>query len=132
MIEIEWQDANQTILVWKFHDGWKTQDFMKAISLTEKTVSERTHRSIVHILLDVQRTQTIPSDMLTLGRNAIKRAISNGHKGLVVIINPSQIWLELYNALQSTMEQSINIRFAKNADEAYQMMNDANDSSINT
>lgn len=125
MIDVDWGDVNETILVWTFEDGWNTQDFISAFTLSEQMVAEKLTPSIIHMLLDVQHTVRLPNDMFTLGRYAINRANKVGFKGLVTIINPTLLWHRFYEALKITAPHSIDIQFAKNADEAYQLMVDS-------
>ena len=122
MIGLDWGNADETILVWTFYDGWETQDFMNAISSSERMAANRSHKSLIHILMDIQHTQDIPDDMLTLGRYAIKQGIANNHKGLTIIINPSPLWHHLYQVLKTTIPHSIQILFAKDANEAYDII----------
>ena len=125
MIEVDWGDANETILVWTFSHGWTAQDFTDAFVLSEKYVASKVTPSIVHILIDVQHTAHLPKDMFTLGRYAINRANNRGLKGLIAIINPTALWQRFYDVLKITVPHSLDIRFAKDADEAYQMMIEA-------
>lgn len=126
MIDVDWGDANETILVWTFEDSWTAQDFMSAFKLSEEFVAEKLTPSIIHILLDVQHTIHLPKDMFTLGRYAINRASHVGFKGVITIINPTTLWLRFYDALKITVPHALNIQFAKDADEAYQIMIDSN------
>lgn len=122
MIELDWGNADETILVWTFHEGWETQNFMDAIAASKRMIANRSHRSIVHILLDIQHSQDLPDDMLTLGRYAIRQAVASRHKGLTIIINPSPLWHHLYKVLQTTIPHTIRILFVNDADEAYEIM----------
>jgi len=126
MIDVDWGDVNETILVWTFEDGWGVQDFMTAFTLSEQMVAEKITPSIIHMLLDVQHTVHLPRDMFTLGRYAINRANKVGFRGLVTIINPTLLWYRFYDVLQITVPHSLEIQFAKDADEAYQIMVDSN------
>jgi len=126
MIDVDWGDAEETILVWTFEDGWTAQDFMDAFKLSEEFVAQKLTPSIIHVLLDVQHTVHLPKDMFTLGRYAINRASDVGFKGLVTIINPTTLWHRFYDALKITVPHRLIIKFASNADEAYQLMIESN------
>ena len=125
MIDVDWGDVDETILVWTFEDGWTAQDFMDAFTISEKFVEEKTTPSRVHALLDVQHTVHLPKDMFTLGRYAINRATKKEFNGIVTIINPTTLWVRFYNVLKVTAPHSLDIRFADNSDKAYQMMVDS-------
>ena len=126
MIDVDWGDANETILVWTFDNGWTAKNFMDALETSEEFVGEKLKPSIIHILLDVQHTVHLPPDMFTLGRYAINHARNMGFKGVITIINPTTLWHRFYDALKITVPHTLNIQFAKDADEAYQMMVDSN------
>jgi hypothetical protein len=126
MIDVDWGDVDETILVWTFEDGWTAQDFMDAFTTSEEFVEEKTTPSIVHALLDVQHTVHLPNDMFTLGRYAINRASNLEFKGLITIINPTMLWVRFYDALKVTAPHAFDVRFAQDADEAYKMMVDSN------
>jgi hypothetical protein len=128
MIDVDWGNAQGTILIWTFSDDWVAQDFIDAFTISENAVAKMTRTSKppnIHILLDVQHTVHLPKDMFTLGRYAIKRTVENRHKGLIVIINPSKIWNSFYDILKRTIPNSLKVHFAADADEAYQMMHEA-------
>lgn len=125
MIELDWGDAHERVLIWAFYDGWTAKDFYNAVMASEKILKNRSHRLPVHIILDVQHTNDTPNNMLTLARYAIKHATTTRHKGLIIVINPSPLWLELYNILQPMIPHTLQVSFAKDANLAYEMISDA-------
>lgn len=122
MIDLDWGNADETILVWTFSDGWTAKDLVNAIASSKRMIASRSHRRIVHVLMDIQHSQDMPDDMLTLGRYAIKEAIDSGHKGMIIIINPSPLWNHMVGVLKSLISNSIQIEFANDADEAYEIL----------
>lgn len=122
MIDLDWGNADETILVWTFSDGWTAKDLVNAIASSKRMIARRSHRRIVHVLMDIQHSQDMPDDMLTLGRYAIKEAIDSGHKGMIIIINPSPLWNHMVGVLKSLISNSIQIEFANDANEAYEIL----------
>lgn len=125
MIDVNWGEANEAILIWTFYDSWTTQDFVAAFTISENFVANIAQHSTVHILIDMQHTAHMPRDMSTLDRYAIKGCINLRKKGLIVIINPTSVWLQIYNIINRMVSNSLNICFAKDADEAYQIIAEA-------
>jgi hypothetical protein len=125
MIDVDWGDANETLLIWTFSNDWTAQEFLNAFTLCEEFVASRSNRSVVHILLDTQHTTHLPKDMFKLGRHAIKRCIDIRQKGLIIIIDSSTVWVQMYDFLMRRGSNSLHIHFAKDTDKAYQIMVEA-------
>lgn len=124
MIDIDWGNAEETILIWTFYDGWKEQDFLDAIKFSEKLVARKTSSATIHTMIDVQHTGDLPANMFSLGKTAIQRGIESKNDGLIIIINPSELWLRLYEVMSKMIPNNwLRVHFAKDANEAYAMMN---------
>jgi len=125
MIEIDWGNFDETILIWAFHKNWTANDFIDAIGTSTALIHQRTTQGTVHILLDIQHTQHLPSNMFAIGRKAIQRSMQSNHRGLIVVINQSELWNRLYDVLEQMIPNTLNICFAKDADEAYKLIREA-------
>lgn len=126
MIEVDWGNVDETLIIWTFYKHWTADDFIHAFDVSENMIMKKAKREPIHFMLDIQHTAHLPPDMFTLGRYGIKRATIANQKGLLIIINASQLWHHLYEMIQVTIPHDLHIHFAKDANKAYDLINHNN------
>ena len=120
MIELDWGDAHETILVWTFQVGWTAEDFYQAIAEAEKMVLVK--NNAIHVLVDAQHAFKAPQNLITLANAGFRRIVVPVK--LILVISNSGFLQNIYRIVTKIYPESPKVQFVQNANEAYRLIQD--------
>lgn len=119
-ITVDWGDADETLIVWKFGKSWTHSDFLSA--LVKSNAMQSTHRP-QHCIADLRQMIMTTADFSEIAR-ALKHS-NHIINGLTVAICHRDYWQTVYNDAISRVTGR-QVTFVRTVDEAYHLIDDYN------
>ncbi len=118
MIELDWGDADETILVWTFCEGWTADHYYQAIHDAEKMALASNQP--IHVLVDAQHIFKSPRNLITLANAGLNRGTVPVK--LIFVITQSGFLENIYHIMTRIYPDSLKVHFVPNANEAYRLI----------
>lgn len=121
MISVEWGNAEETLLIWRFAESWTLKDFYSALKRSKKMVYKQSET--INLMIDMRVSRTWNSMMLLLVHAVLSFKPSEASRTVVISANPiyKQLWKtsqRLYGVIDYP------IYFVATVDEAYCLVSD--------
>lgn len=75
MIVVDWGDADETLIVWRFEQRWKLNHYFKAVDTMALMANSKRHS--VYAIIDLRRATRIPPRPLSIASYGIMRRPRN-------------------------------------------------------
>jgi hypothetical protein len=117
-ISVDWGDAEETIIVWKFEQGWTRGDYYRAYHHFCKLIKQS--NQVVNVIADVRRALPAPGSSLSILRHAIINRHSQVERVAVITVStfPQQLFALVHRQLPGDWFDKY--QFTDSVDEAYE------------
>jgi hypothetical protein len=114
-IHVHWDNPEKTILVETFEGNWTLDDYHRMIDAAAALLAQEDHP--VHVICDGTQSKTLPSQMLSGVRYAIKKMPQN--QGIVVFVNANMFAKTIINIAKKLTPLLVNtIEYADSVEAA--------------
>ena len=122
-VRAEWGNNSKTIMRWTFEGAWKWEEYYNLRSSTNRQISDEKHN--VDLIVDLTKSSTLPSGILTHGKNAVSVTPTNIGMTILVGANPVlrafyKMFSSLYRNLIASKE--LDMVMVETLDEAYLLL----------
>lgn len=114
MIVVDWGDADNRLIVWRFGEHWNAEDYLQAVKTSNALATSQPHT--VDILADV-RMASIPHNIFSIAVRGLRERPRN--LGRVIIVTESAMWSMIYEVIGKVYGKQDGIEFVNTIDEAY-------------
>lgn len=95
MVRIDWGNADETFLVWRFEGGWQADDYVASVYEANRLADSKAYP--VDIILDLQRSNMEVADIARLfrwGRDKLSENIC-----LIIVVTTNPYWQNLFDLI---------------------------------
>lgn len=117
-IKVDWGNAEDTLLIWRFQKDWTPRDLQNACSMAETIVAQK--NQAVDVILDFGYTLTPPPNTITLIRSLLLHFPAN--TGKIVILGRTGFWEQIFTLALKMGDIRHSIYFARTVDDAYELV----------
>ena len=117
-IELDWGNAEETILIWTCDTEWTADEYYQAVYDCVEMIDQKPHS--VHVMVDMQFNRMRPAMLLQLAKHGYRNRSHN--VGSIVLIYRTGFWLFLEDMLQKIFSKEFPLMFAQDANEAYSLL----------
>lgn len=117
MIQINWQNTEKTILMWKFGDVWTVAEYHEAKIKYQQKMNRVTHN--VSVIVDMSEAQG-PENLIEIAADAFRIPVTNAKQ--VIIVGYLPTWRSLWSIFTSMNgEPAVSVQFMETLQQAEQM-----------
>ncbi|GAB4519553.1 MAG: hypothetical protein OHK0046_28610 [Anaerolineae bacterium] len=127
MIVVDWGDADDALIVWRFEGPWTPKDYYIALERVSRLVAAKQHR--VNVMVDVSQA-ALPRNAMALANKGFQARPAN--LGLIVVITDHTLWHMLYEMITRMSGIDYGLKFVNTIDEAYLLLGEAADEEART
>lgn len=121
MIDIDWGNREETILVMTFQEGWGAADWMNAIDQLDIVYSNA--KQTIHLILDMQHSAESPSNLIHLTQLGLQKDKTGKNKvGIVTIISKTGFWKRIFDVVSRLVKVRYDVHFVSDTHEAYKII----------
>lgn len=122
-VRAEWDNAEKTVMRWTFEGAWKWEEYYTLRASTNQKIAAENHN--VDLIVDLSRSNALPSGILTHGKNAVSVTPKNIGTTILVGANPVlrafyNMFSNLYRGLIASKE--LDMVMVATLEEAYQRL----------
>jgi len=123
-VHVGWGNEEETFLVWKFHDGWTEQNYYESHLVLMELAAAKEHP--IGIIVDLRHVIKAPPNVMTIVRHIAAKRPAN--IGQMVLLVASAFWQRIFDMERNIAPHAWDFthHFAKTVDEAYQLIESAN------
>lgn len=114
-IEVNWFNAEKTILTWTFNGQWDWDEYAEAQNVSNSMIASVKHT--VHLLWDFRQTKDLPEGLIFGYKKNIQH--QSRQLGIIVIVGATFYITEMFGHLSSVLsEEQQRFRFRQSPEEA--------------
>ncbi|GAB4519557.1 MAG: hypothetical protein OHK0046_28620 [Anaerolineae bacterium] len=117
MILVDWGNAEETLLVWKFEGHWTPEEVFAAVDQVLLFASGYPH--MIDIIVDTRRAH-LPAHPMNFNHREFRH--KPGNLGQIVVIYEAVLWSMLYDMLTHLSGIDYGVAFVQSVDDAYKLV----------
>ena len=125
-IEVSWGNPQKTVVYTVFGETWTLEENHQMIDDMYKLTTSVTHT--VHIIMDFTHSKTSPAKLLSAGRHIEKRSVPNS--GISVFVKANSFLKAIAQVMMKMFMKDVKLYFADSLEEAYQIIEQRGQASI--
>jgi hypothetical protein len=127
MINIDWANPEQTIILWQNQGAMTSQEYAHALRQSAALAEAVDHP--VGVIMDMRRAAGLPKNSFLLSRQVVEGQPKN--MKITVLVSNSTFWEKVWGMMSRFHPAThINIQFTTSIDEAYRLINEQLEPSI--
>src|SRR5215204_2058878 len=128
MINIDWANPERTIILWENQGAMTSHEYAHALKQSAALALAVDHE--VGVIMDMRRAAGIPKNSFLLSRQVVEGQPKN--MKVTVLVSNSTFWEKMWGMMSRFQPSShINIQFTTSITEAYQLIHEHLEPSVN-
>jgi hypothetical protein len=124
-VHAQWDNPQKTIMRWTFEGAWTWDEYYSLRVSTNQEIAAEPHP--VDLIVDLSQSKTLPSGVLTHGKNAV--SVTPKNIGVTVLVGANPVLQAFYKMFSSLYEgiissKKLNMVMVANLDAAYKLLSD--------